>query len=805
TGKPFVGLPLGAAKVAVDASGRAALVAEGGRAFVSDGARWSDVTAKVPLAVSDIVERDGALYFVDASSSAARLDPAGPILASLPPLDTAAPRNDPRWRPSGSPLEAAVATGAPWADGQAIVAAAGSVYVVSTSSGAVVDVEDGAVPPDAACEATRLGDRVLFLCQGSGVATAFARAAGSRKTELEHSFASEGTFVRGAGDALLFMGPCAPRTTPPSRPDAVACARIEGRGWTELDRSGEISDTPPGQPLRVAAWIPKNDGATIVLGGKDGGLMDATTGARDKLDAEDATRLEALFQISGRVSDRSAVLADGTIVGFGRDGVGFRVTNGGRVIERSAFRMQSPVTSGARALARASATPDSLWLSSDYGFTYAEIAGTPLASESPSACSDVGCTFRSWLRVGWDTTAPLPPAARRANVGPSVASSAQLPLLSCKLTGTMTRKAVAPGGRFGFGAELVTDETTFLGIYPRGGGTGILGPFEALDLRAAITGKAASPDAVDKPSATFTQPRRLRWVEPFDGKGTVREATLKLSDLFDAARSAGGTPPDPTATDDRGLAVVVGSRDDDATVIVSGSQLPLIWARGKDKPVVMSAGLDAQNLTLESAVRVAPDAVTALFGDGSGTVHVRTLGPGRTDELFALPPPPSSELAPQTPDTVALSDDGAIGVIRVLGFGAPTSSAPALLLLPGAAPVALAPWSTLEDATSPACAAGHGFHAVITSRAPWVRFGAPLEDGSDHVMIAKVRWGTDRVCLDGIEVSAVTHDLPEGLTVESYIAARFGKDASAGHVMVAEGAELREPRTCSLVSVAASK
>ena len=60
----------------------------------------------------------------------------------------------------------------------------------------------------------------------------------------------------------------------------------------------------------------------------------------------------------------------------------------------------------------------------------------------------------------------------------------------------------------------------------------------------------------------------------------------------------------------------------------------------------------------------------------------------------------------------------------------------------------------------------------------------------------RVRWSTSLVCLEAFELPFGSHELPNGNQGDSYIAATFGKDASAGQVMVAEGAELREPRIC---------
>ena len=765
------------------------------------------MTAKIPLVVNDVSVRGGSVYFHAIGGGGARLDPGGPVVASVPGLPTPAiAETDPRWQSAASPLERAAEAGVPFGERRALVADRGSVFTVALDTGAIVDVESGAVPPDMACEATRISSAVLFLCQGTGSAAVFVRDDRSLATKLEHTFPSEGTFYRGSGDAVLFAGLCAPRSPAPSKPQAVACSRSKARGWVELDRSAELSDTPQTEPVRVLAWVPRDEGAFLVLGGKGGGIMDAQSGERSALDEAGVNELARLFNPSGRVVDRFSVATDGAIVGFGNDNVGFRLSNKGKTVERSPFKMSSVSSHGARALARSNGSRDTLFLTTDFGWSYTEVAGPPFSAESPRGCSPVGCAFPSAVRIGWITEPPTKQPTTQPGVSPTVPGGGPLPELRCSATGAIARKSVGVvEGRPGFGAEVFRDETTFLALFPRSNALGSSRPLEAMNLRAAVTGRVPTAAALERPGGIVSESRRVRWVEPFDGKGTVRDSTFRLTELLDASRSTGGSVPDFSGLDDRGDAVVVASRAEDATVLVAGAS-PYVWARGKDKPLALSPGADSQDLALVSAVRTGPDSLAVALLSSDGVTHVRALAPGRADQLFSVPSAPDSALEPMTGDALAIAGDGKLSIVRVLTRGAPTRQQPALLLAPGAPPTALAPWSTLEDASSPGCAAMQGgVHAVIVSREPWVRLGTFPADGTDRLSIAKVRWSAERVCLEAVEVPAVVHDLPEGTQVESYVAARFGKDASAGHVMTAIGAELREPRTCTLAPVPAAE
>ncbi len=64
----------------------------------------------------------------------------------------------------------------------------------------------------------------------------------------------------------------------------------------------------------------------------------------------------------------------------------------------------------------------------------------------------------------------------------------------------------------------------------------------------------------------------------------------------------------------------------------------------------------------------------------------------------------------------------------------------------------LAPWSSLELATSPGCANEDGYRAIVQTARPWLDVeGAPRTDLGPG-MTALVRWSKERVCIEAVEV-----------------------------------------------------
>lgn len=785
SGAPRKGLPLGFADVAT--TGRRALgLGHGGRVFAtSDGERWSDVTGRLDWTPTRVVREGDALLAVSPTQSlAARFGDGGFTPAAIPEGKRAA---DPLWPRSHSPVRAALTRGAPYGVDRAIVAEAGSVFVVSLRTAEVLESERGVLPPERECEATEVAGAVLFLCATAAGSAVFSRALDGGPTEIERSFHSPGSFHVGAEGAIVFSGPCSGATSPPG----TACVREADGSWLEAARP-EIADRPPEAPLRVVAWVPKPSGALMIVAGSGGGVWDLTSGEKTALAEVDVQRLEALFSTSGHVIRRFAVDRDGTIRGIAQSGHGFRVHPGDRRIELSPFHFPSAQPAGALVLA---SQGDRLFQSSDHGFSYVEVAPPPLAGHSPPrACTAVGCALGEIARIGWPASPPDDgaPARRRSFASTPPVAAVARPMLRCEIAGVAARKALAPSDeRFGFGAELLPGaEGATFAFFPRAAANPFAGDLEAANLRAMITGRLPVSAAGGALGANETW--RVRVLEPFDPRATVREATLRLRDVFDAVHAVGGTAPDVSLSAERGASLIVAG-DPPSTLLGVADGLA-IWVRPPAAPLALSLGEGFFD-TIVSAVQTGPDELTVLTsGD---TLAAITLGRGRTEKRLEPAPPPDAG-APLTPDALAVGPDGDLATIRVPTSSPPTAEAPALLLRPNAAPVALAPWSTVAVAGAGPCETMKGYRAVIVTPEPWLRLGAADDLESQRLGFALVRWSAERVCLDAVEVPAHSFDLDIG-TVESYMAARFGKEGGAAHLFVAEGATLLEPRTCSIV------
>ena len=209
--------------------------------------------------------------------------------------------------------------------------------------------------------------------------------------------------------------------------------------------------------------------------------------------------------------------------------------------------------------------------------------------------------------------------------------------------------------------------------------------------------------------------------------------------------------------------------------------------------------------------------VAWLEEDSSGHARVLRLGaPASPTTAFELDAPPKAELYPANLDALAVGPRGELAVVRTPSGSEPPSLAdPAVLLVPGAPPVALAPWSTLTPADDAACKAdGAGWRVTVQTIAPWLRLAAAgdLRGMEDSFMLARVRWSPSRACLEAVELRTQDMTVSAGTPapsqfgtawdapVESWAVVRFagGGAAGGGRVVVIPGAELRQALDCKL-------
>jgi hypothetical protein len=156
-------------------------------------------------------------------------------------------------------------------------------------------------------------------------------------------------------------------------------------------------------------------------------------------------------------------------------------------------------------------------------------------------------------------------------------------------------------------------------------------------------------------------------------------------------------------------------------------------------------------------------------------------------------------------DAIGVARDGSPGILRLPSGSEPaTTDDPAWLLTKDSPPVEMAPWSTLQLATSPACARGDdGVRALVQTPTTWVNVAG---SGGFHItpgMSALVRWSRDRVCLEAIELGyrgvAMSSD-PLHQFTEVMLVARFvGQGAGTGLSALSTSTEYHEAVTCKLV------
>ncbi|NUP11574.1 MAG: hypothetical protein HOW73_36475 [Polyangiaceae bacterium] len=793
TKKPFRSLPLGALAVETAPDGTAALIAHGGRAYVSRdrGRTWTDVTHQAGSPIG-LVAQDGAVFILDQNGEALRIDAKSSTRTVAP---TPAPRtpSDPAWKRPETPLELAASRGALLDDGRAVAIDDGAVVEISMTIGAILKRHQGALPPQAQCTPMSSGSKVLFVCTDRNSSSVFSMPRSGDAVKLEKTFGQRGRFQRGRTDALLFTGPCTDTNNKPG----IACVRSGDGQWSELDRSADLSDAPANEPLKVHAWVPKEGGALLVVTGKNGGIWDARTSAKSKLTDEELKALTPLFyepsSAPDTVADRWGVDEAGNIVGLSREG-GFRVSQGGKRVERSPFKFTAAVSAHVHAFVTDAGTKTS-WQSNDWGWTFVEVEGAPdlsLTPDVPRSCSEAGCLFSHWVRVGWE---PRPASVRPpSKFWPRATSKPPppLPQLKCGFAGPTKRKiAIQNERRVGFGAETIEDSTALTTYSISVQGSAV---WFSENFRAAITGKVV--DADPPTAAMLSSTRRIRYIEPFDPAGTVRTSSIKVADLLDASRTFGDFV-DPSS-EDQGAAIATLSDPPGVLLGASyGTSGPFLWARGKEKPLVL--GYHGAQATPISAVQTGPDELTVLAVDVENTSSVRVFGPGRMNEIFSYPRTPDGVAAPPNPDALALSPDGKVSVIRLPTEGPPSEDNPALLFRKDDAPIALAAWSTLDVDGSPVCANMKGHRAILQLRRPWIMPGTTTEAWDrGFPTYARVRWSTTQVCLEAVEVYASTEQLPNHSPMDTAMIARFGKDAGAGQIAVGAGFESREPRICEM-------
>jgi hypothetical protein len=872
-GKRLPIAPPGLLEVAALDDGRAAALVEGGQLLVSTdaGDHWTDVTARLRVGANRVFVAPAAKtheesLWVETSGGALGLLSGGRLadFDAPPPAETPVLRaKQPAWREDEAPIRRAVRTGAPARDGSALVVSGGDLVQVDVVSGAVEVVAAGKLPPDATCIGTRTQDDVVFTCgHANGPAFVVSHAL-DRAPVVEQTFPDPGRFVVSDDGGILWMGACDKQagqgTGAPAGATArrTACVRTAAGGWQQYDLDGS-SDAGTGPTYTVVRWVVRADGSAIAVVSDIGGvasawgIVDARTGElhawpndaitpalRTALQAGESARLSPTDP--ARFADRAwAVTPQGTLRGWATLGNAIGAIEIGLdgSLQTSPFTFDRISTAGAIALARM--RDGRIWQTLDRGATWSEVAAPPAARPSgwidPHACSLVGCDLGQWYRLGWAPTPPAPPSQlTSAPPAPHIERSPS-PTIACRVAGESRRLDVARDDRspddLGLGASRLqvadpNGRTDFLRVAFARRIVGAVRGTESSDdaaLRAIVHGPATQPGEDRLVVSGFNRDamalvRQVSFLPAFDPLGTVRRGPVAMRDLVGAAR-AGGVPLADVLRDDPVPSAVVpvtpadAAAPDDLLVQVADGGVVLLRAGTKGKPRAAYESGRNDDWRVVSGAALDGDGVAWLEESGAGRARVFRLSGGAAPATaFELDGPPESDLYPANVDALAVGPRGELAVLRTPSGGEPASALdPAVLLLPGAPPLPLAPWATLTPADDPACKADSGgWRTTFQTAAPWLRLTGvgELRGSEDSTMLLRVRWSPARACLEAVEARTQDLTVPGGsrvsqwgtpwdAPVESWAIARFAGGAAAGWVVVVPGGEVRQPLECKL-------
>ena len=607
----------------------------------------------------------------------------------------------------------------------------------------------------------------------------------------------------------------------------------------------------------IVRWVVGDGGRPIaLLGGKNPGTFDPESGAVrawKKDENEKSFPVDVLRALEpanrrggGTLLDRRWSMSDGVLRGWLDTGQIVKIQKTGEV-ERSSFVFPRAATNGAFGFAID--PQERAFQTIDHGETWSEVAPPPVArviKSNPAArCSPLGCDLGVWLRLGWDATPPSVVPEPPPPVAPPLrALSPALPEITCVSAGEerftrLPAKADSPDD-FGLGARRIpvtqvnaARPTTYHHRYytrgvinPAQGGAGSVDPDRV--PRAILHGWAAEFTQPSSPSApgsgiTILGPgagagvfhRDFAFVVPFDPEAAVRATGFGLADLEAATRGLGAPMAQlfaPEGPEIDAIATIVPIDPAGASGLVfsipaDGGQLfGTISADAISHFKVVGVRVDPTPLTPVSAVELGGGELAVLTIGSDGAIEVFKLGAAGLSSIHRAPPPGDSTLNPVNADALAIGAQGALAILRTpSGLEPPSSVNPALLLPLGSGPiVALAPWSTLTSADDPACRGDlSGYRAVVQPADSWlhVHGGAKPHDGvtASAGMLARVRWGATRVCLEAVEVADGARTLRDGGELETATVARFtGKTSASGRVGVTPGAELHQALACKI-------
>jgi hypothetical protein len=785
-------VPVGLMDIAAAADGRVVMALELGRYVVStDGnVTQREVQAELGQPVHSLSSEP--LGFVLQSGTLIELSPRGEL------LDRGAPRRGKPvlpWPRGESALEQAVAFGV-LRGTRALVAQSASVVEVDLESGKVLKTGPQLLPGDPACQLFEQGSELLMKCSTRDALSVLGQVHTDRPV-LEQTFDAQTQLISGF-EHLLVNRDCAGAERP-----YTVCVRKSGGVWHTVSAPAPKPVAPAPTPQRPDPAVrdaiqlgygfkANGNAISFVRRGDVSGYRDLVTEQFVALKDEVATGGNA--ELACRVEENGSVSCLGNTgpQRFGPDGTS----------RASLLDFTWVESSGERALGLD--YRGALFQSDDWGRTWSQVAAPPQLPppgvDQSAQCSAVGCRFGGWLRVGWEHVQPAAQRAPEVVALPSLVESPRPGLVCTALAepNLLVRRPPAEQGRVrGFGTESAPSDHFIMPIEMTAPPQFALGE---LASRGMMSGQRPADSSDGSVPAGWVSNSRLRFlfVDYFDTRATKRSANLNVAAWLRAVRLAGGGAPHLVFEDQLGLQPVpVLSVEPGKTsgMTVSLEYQSAVWfSNGRAWPMAIDGQDNARVVT--SSLSEKSGALVALLGDGSVVRYAN----GAVQRLFRLPAESDALSVHAAADALAVTPEGEYSVLRFTGSSeAPDVEHPLLAYRAGKPLEVLAPFSSVLPASDAACRAPAGHRAIVLASRPWLKVAHYSADENDKNwgFSALVRWSTERVCVEALEVAAAPFAVGHE-SVQTRIVATFGAKPSASRQGFAPGVELVQALRCTL-------
>ena len=824
--------PKGVIEVLATDDGRALALDATGRALSSTdaGKSWKDATSLLGTSVAGLREEGNEIALAVAGGGA-WLQPDGQFTRRAFAGEKRA------WRPpvkDAERLRRAFSDGLPLSGMRAWVGEGRGTLIVDLHTGSASAIKEVG-PEGSSCMPVSLDDEGLIVCVNHGskpITTVISRALTGAPV-IEKTFPGSPQFL--AGHTLSILASCSGAPA-----EGAACVRRSVGVWTELNVSPALLGV--WQPL---FWLPReNGGIAAIVGERDVREGEPKVALLD-LETNRVTpwNTTTTHVTPSRPGSSLSVLADGSVRGFSTTG-SIAVDAQGQVT-LGAREFVVVVGAGAHALARD--VDEHLWQTSDYGAHWAEIARPPFDSAPegvsvkvnprPSGratwmeCSANGCVLEHssgtgmWLRLGWPEDPPSSKDAPPIAIGKQVLSAPQipepdLPKLRCaaRRDGPL-RATVAPrrstdpeaseqwldvlGGKRALarrGSRSFVN-VAYRDVFSADNDYMSAGLRAAVHLRtengAASTAQHGSKTALD-----------LLFVEPLELGGRIRQISASMPDGSTKSQADAGAARGFDGDQLEGAArPLLGSEPGRAggVLLINDTLSLLALSRGQIQAIrpgckASSGYVDVRGQRFVACAKAnASTRIETLTAPPKEVLRTPPAEHFRDREIPGLRFFAPGERALVNPDAIAVAGDGKLAVLRLpAGDEPPTVDNPAWLLSGDAPPVELAPWSTLDVATSSGCNGGDGYRAIVQTGKAWLDVSGASRTRSAG-MTALVRWSAERVCLEAVEVGFGSVESEQSRPLHVSAVARFvGARPEAAFIGTESSVMVREPASCTL-------